>query len=319
MPRFQPPATRSHSSRTGCVLVLAFLLFASPAGHAGELPTLEEPRIPEQQSAGNELPASAQEPSEDDLRFRNRLIIGGGAGLIGAYGLTHWWDSGMTGKFQTTHEGWFGSGTRYGGMDKLGHAYSNYGTVRVLTPLFELAGNSRESSVRMAGWSALGIYTGIEIVDGFSKRWRFSPEDTVANITGLALGLAMETHPEWDQMFDFRMHYRRSSGSRFAPAGDYEGQKYLLVLKADGFAPLREHRVLRYLEVAVGYGARGFDPIGNERHRNMYFGLSLNLARLLGDGAYEGRMHSTPFQRGTDVVFDLVQFPTIGYARHGLD
>jgi hypothetical protein len=30
-------------------------------------------------------------------------------------------------------------------------------------------------------------------------------------------------------------------------------------------------------------------------------------------------MHSTPFQRGTDRLFDLVQFPTIGYVRRGLD
>ena len=47
--------------------------------------------------------------------------------------------------------------------------------------------------------------------------------------------------------------------------------------------------------------------------------LSLNLSRLLADTAYEGRMHSTPFQRGTDRVFELVQFPTIGYKSWQLD
>ena len=104
----------------------------------------------------------------------------------------------------------------------------------------------------------------------------------------------------------------------FDPFGDYSGQKYLLVVKADGFEPLRRNRFLRYLEVAVGYGAKGFDD-GGERRRDIYLGLSLNLSRLLADTAYEGRMHSTPFQRGTDRVFELIQFPTIGYKSWQLD
>ena len=90
------------------------------------------------------------------------------------------------------------------------------------------------------------------------------------------------------------------------------------MVKADGFAPLRENRFLRYLEVAAGYGTRDFDT-GGERHRDAYFGLSLNLARLLADGAYDGRMHSTAFQRGTDRLFELVQFPTVGYVRRSVD
>ena len=253
-----------------------------------------------------------------NLRLRNALIIGTGATLVTAYGLSKWWQSGFGGGFKTTNEGWFGRNTESGGADKLGHMYFNYGTVRLLTPLFEAAGNSRDASVSLAAWTSVGIFAGVEVADGFSRRWKFSPQDAVMNVAGTVLGVVLETHPELDEIFDFRVAYRPSRGSGFNPFGDYSGQKYLLVVKADGFAPLRRNRLLRYLEVGVGYGARGFDP-GGERRRDIYVGLSLNLSRLLADGFYEGRMHSTPFQRGTDRLFELVQFPTIGYARRSLD
>jgi hypothetical protein len=257
-------------------------------------------------------------PKPPDLRFRNTLIIGGGAALFTLYGLNKWWGAGFGGGFDKVNEGWFGSDTQYGGADKLGHMFSNYASMRLLVPLFETVGNSREASVKLSAWTTLGIFTGIEIADGYSRDWKFSWQDATMNLAGVALGVVLETHPEFDDIFDFRFAYSRSSESHFDPFGDYSGQKYLLVVKADGFEPLRRNRFLRYVEVAVGYGAKGFDP-GGERRRDIYFGLSLNLSRLLADTAYEGRMHSTPFQRGTDRLFELVQFPTIGYKSWTLD
>lgn len=254
-----------------------------------------------------------------NLRLRNSLIIGAGATLVAAYGSQNWWRTGFGGGFDSTNEGWFGAGTRYGGADKLGHLYSNYAGVRLLTPLFESVGNSRDASVSLAAWSTFGIYTAVEVVDGFSRNWKFSPQDAIANATGAALGVVLETHPGLDTIFDLRVDYRRSPrASSFDPFGDYSAQKYLFVIKADGFAPLRENSFLRYFEVAAGYGTRGYDN-GGEQRRDVYAGLSLNLARLLADGAYDGRMHTTAFQRGTDRLFDLVQFPTIGYVRRSLD
>lgn len=253
-----------------------------------------------------------------NLPLRNTLIVGSGATLITAYGLSKWWQTGFGGGFKTTNEGWFGRNTDYGGADKLGHMYFNYGAVRLLTPLFESAGNGRDAAVSLAAWTSAGIFLGVEVADGFSRRWKFSPQDAVMNVAGTVLGVVLETHPELDDKLDFRVDYRPSKGSGFNPFGDYSGQKYLLVVKADGFESLRKNRWLRYLEVGVGYGARGFDP-GGERRRDIYVGVSLNLSRLLADGFYEGRMHSTPFQRGTDRLFELVQFPTIGYAQRHLD
>ncbi len=302
----------------------AFLLFLSvQSAAAGDVLQTENPDPHFHAFAA--VPTAAVDAGADqagnppDLRLRNSLIIGGGAMLVAAYGSYNWWDSGFGGGFDTTNEGWFGAGTDFGGADKLGHLYSNYAGVRLLTPLFEMAGNSREESVSLALWSTLGIYTALEVVDGYSRAWKSSPQDAIANAAGAALGYALETDPELDAIFDFRLDYRRSPNSAdFDPFGDYSAQKYLLVVKADGFAGLRENGFLRYVEVAFGYGTRGYGGVGTH-HRDTYVGLSLNLARLLADSVYDGRMHSTSLQRGADRLFELVQFPSVGYARRSLE
>lgn len=319
--RFRLPAIQVRRPRL--VLVFLCLLPAQPAVAGDLLPADDggpySRALAAVPSAASEDVQSKPGDPPPNLPLRNTLIIGTSATLVAAYGMSKWWRTGFGGGFKTTNEGWFGSNTAFGGADKLGHLYSNYAGVRLLTPLFESAGNSRDASVSLATWSTLGIYTAVEIVDGFSRRWRFSPQDAIANATGAVLGVVLETRPELDAILDFRVDYRRSPrASNFDPFGDYSAQKYLFVVKADGFAPLRENRFLRYLEVAVGYGTRGYDT-GDERHRDAYVGLSLNLARLLADSAYDGRMHSTAFQRGTDLLFDLVQFPTIGYVRRSVD
>jgi hypothetical protein len=272
--------------------------------------------MPAARAQDADLPGEAEAPK--DLTLRNAAIIGTASVLVATYGRAKWWDEGFGGGFKTTNEGWFGQDTAYGGTDKLGHMFSTYASVRLLAPLFETAGNSREASIHLAGWTALGIFTAIEVVDGYSNNWKFSPQDALMNLAGSVLGVVLEGHPDLDDKFDFRLAYKRSPGSSWDPFGDYSGQRYLLVTKADGFEALRRKPLLRYLEFAVGYQARGFDN-GGERRRDLYVGVSLNLARLLADGAYAGQMHTTPVQRGAERVFELLQFPTAVYSSYSLD
>lgn len=262
-------------------------------------------------------PAWAQ-GAAPDLKLRNTATIAAIGALWAGYGYNKWWNDGFGGGFKTTDEGWFGNGTDSGGADKLGHMFSNYASVRLLTPLLTATGNSREEAIRLAGWTTIGIFTAIEVVDGYSRKWGFSPQDVAMNVAGTALGVYLESHPEVDDRFDFRFAYRRSRDSGFDPFGDYSGQRYLLVLKADGFETTRRVPALRYLELSLGYQARGFDP-GGERRRDLYVGVSLNLSRLLADGAYGGQMHSTPLQRTAERAFELLQFPTAVYSRTPLN
>ena len=265
------------------------------------------------------------EPSSPEVRTatRNALLIGGAALAVAAYGAENWWQGGFKGGFDAQREGWFGPDTEFGGVDKLGHTYSNYVGVRLLTPIFEALGNTHRSSISLATWSTLAVFTGVEVLDGFSHRYHFSVEDAIANVAGAALGYFSEHNRRLDEILDFRLFYRQSPyASGWDPFGDYSGQRYLLVVKADAFASLLAHGVTRYLEAAVGYGAHGFDAGPDaivERQRELYFGVSVNLARVVADAFYGGRNGSTTVQRTADLAFDMIQFPTIVYTKRDLD
>ena len=255
----------------------------------------------------------------EQLRLRNAAVIAGGVLLVGAYGAAKWWDDGFTGDFRTVNEGWFGQNTEYGGADKLGHAFSAYVGTRVVTRAFEALGNEPAPAQRLAAWSTLAVMLGIEVLDGYSKRYSFSWEDAAMNVVGVGLGYLMERNRDVDNLLDFRLLYKKS-GSNFDPAGDYSGQTYLLVAKASGVPALQGNSVLRYFELAAGYGTRGYEsPPGVERKRNLYFGVSVNLSEVLAQTVFRGSKERGLAQRGTDLFLELVQVPgTAALASHRL-
>lgn len=255
--------------------------------------------------------------TETQARLRIAAVVGTVALSVGAYGMNNWWEGGFSGKFQTVDEGWFGKDTDYGGTDKLGHMYSNYLGTRLLSWLYEGLLHDRERAQKLGLITTLGTFAAVEIVDGFSNEWRFSKEDLLADIAGATLGYLVERNPEWDEKFDFRLHYLRSSQegeqkTSWDPLSDYSGQTYVIAVKASGFESLRNRPVLRYLEAAIGYNARGFDSVDGVRtgtpERHLYFGVSLNLSQILNDTVFEKRRGSRT-QRITDGFLEFVQVP----------
>lgn len=268
-------------------------------------------------AASDAAPAAA---GAADLRLANTLVIGAGVAGVAAYGFAKWWDAGFDGTFTTGDEGWFGQDTRYGGADKVGHAYSAYAGVRMASALLQSYGNPPAHAADLAFWSTLGTLTAVEVADGFSKQYTFSWQDAAMNALGAGFAWWVEKDPAVDAVLDFRLLYRQSSeSSSWDPAGDYSGQTYLLVAKASGIPALREVPVLRYLEVALGYGTRGYDGSpGSDPSRNVYYGLQINLSALLNDTVFaEGRWPR--LRRGSEVFFDLWQVPYSGaYAKSRL-
>lgn len=280
----------------------AFLCVASPA-LGSEPPSAVE----------DDVRAAATE--EGELARRNRNAILGGGLLVGWYGATHWWKDGLTGNFRSANEGWFGRDTYAGGADKMGHVYIGYAGTRLLAKRFESLGNSPDDALWLGAASTFGTLLAIETVDGFSRKWRFSHEDLLMNAAGTALGVLFEKSPGLDSLLDFRVMYwpspsARRSGS-FDPIGDYSGQTYLLAAKASGVAALRESRPLRYLELAVGYGARGYgegEAPAAQRSRRAYVGISLNLAEILDDTLFRKERNSGA-ARATRTALEFVQVP----------
>ena len=272
-----------------------------------------------------EPPAGLPEPP--NMRLRNGAIMGGTAAAIGLVGYRIWWSEGFESHFKVKKEGGFSRGTEFSGIDKLGHAWFAYAAGRSLTPAFQYIGNDPESARRLSAltiWGAMGM---VEILDGFSKDYKFSWEDFVANTIGAGMGYFFEGNREWDDVFDFRFAYHQTPiSSDWDPPGDYGGHRYWLMFKPDGVKALRDVPVLKYLEFGVGYGAPGVD-VPDEwifhdwalRRREVLWGVSLNLSRVISDVFYGGKRSTTTTQRVTERVLDLWQHPGIAYRARDLD
>jgi uncharacterized protein YfiM (DUF2279 family) len=241
---------------------------------------------------------------------RNLWLLGGSTTALLAYGNSRWWADGFQSRFKNEREGWFSRSAEFGGIDKIGHAFSNYAGVRLLAPMLEAVGNEREPALRMTLWATLGTFTAVEVLDGYSRSYSFSREDFWSNIAGAAAGVLFERNPRLDQLIDLRFGYRRDAGSKDGNVfGDYEGQRFLMVVKADGIPALRANTWTRHLEFSVGHGIRGFEPGGPSQQRQFerFVGISINLSTLLADAAYGGARGSTRTQRSLERGFELFQ------------
>ena len=293
---------RRHAAQQFLVLVCASPLAIAQSNRSLNA-AIPEPHADEQ--AVLVLPAANE--------FRTKALLAASIGGTLAYGRAKWWQDGFSGGFKSVNEGWFGQDTAYGGADKLGHAMFSYSGARLLTQAFQWAGNDADTALKLGLWTSVGTLMGVELIDGFSKKWRFSKEDALANLAGGALALVMERNPELDALLDLRLQYSPSQESgRFDPFGDYSGQRYLLVLKASGVPVLRQHPLFKYLEVNVGYGARNFDRAPAAlapptRHTSV--GISLNLSELLRNTVYRNNASPTRPQRVTETFLEYVQIP----------
>jgi hypothetical protein len=263
--------------------------------------------------------ANAQELSGDRLNVPAPHVEPG----PGATGDRKWQD-GFHGQFRNVHEGWFGQHTYAGGTDKAGHFYTNYVFSRLMAASFRHFGNDPDDALRLGVALTLGTMTAVEVLDGYSTRWHFSREDAVMNLLGASSAVLFEKYPRLDELVDLRFHYRASSAeaNSFDPAGDYSGQTYLFVLKASGIPALREHRWLRYVELAAGYRARNYEraELGDQRRRQLYFGVSLNLSEVLGRTVFKHTPPDRTARRAVETALEYVQVPgTVAvFGRHQL-
>lgn len=194
------------------------------------------------------------------------------------------WEWGSS-DFHFGGEGWFGMDTGSGGMDKLGHAYSSYLISEFLQARMKKAGHSAEGSAANAALFSGLLMTYVEVFDGFSGDHGFSWEDMLMNAGGIGLSYLRGVYPSLAEKFDFRLQYWKSARSDgFRPLSDYEGQRFLFVVKPAGFDLTRDSW-LKYVELSIGYDAKGFARkwgyTQDDRHTALYAGVSLNLDEVL--------------------------------------
>ena len=227
-------AWRGLGTRVAAVL-LAVLPWLSPVAAAAEMPAPLNLRLHSAFTPRAAAPLSASAPSGGRpahggvtprrRNLRTHVLMWSPIAAEALYGARSWWSSGFSGTFRTANEGWFGQDTYTGGADKLGHLYSGYVGTRLLALGFHRwAGNGRDWSVKAAALTMFATLSTVEVMDGFSEHYRFSPEDVVMNGSGAALGALMEEFPQLDNLLAFRLQYWPSQYTTFNPIDDYSGQ-----------------------------------------------------------------------------------------------
>jgi hypothetical protein len=240
------------------------------------------------QSEKEELPTWGKKAQPEKEEFLTRgqkmlLLNVGSMTTILIYGLVDW-DYGDS-SFNFKNEGWFEQDTKYGGVDKVGHLWTGYMLSRFYSHIYRKWKYTDQEANLYGSLSSLCTNLFMEVADGFSPSQGFSYEDMIMNIVGCGAGYIWGKFPGLARKIDFRIEYTPEFNSHdFGIATNYERQKFLMALKADGFDAIR-NPYLQYLEFHVGYYARGYkdyEPGGpDDRHRNIYVGLGFNVSKLL--------------------------------------
>jgi hypothetical protein len=237
---------------------------------------------------------------------RDKVVALNLAGASVALGWGVWsWEWGESGP-RLQDEGWFGRATTEGGADKLGHAWTGYALGHLFSRQYERWGHAEAEAARMGALSSFGIMGLVEVGDAFSDVYGFSVQDFLFNTVGAGAAWLLWRDDDLARKLDFRVEYDPfAAGDHQVDAfTDYDRLRYLLALKAEGFAAI-ENPLLRNLELHLGYYARGYSDAGpaggaDPRRRNLYVGVGLNLSRLLSP--------HLPENPGTDVLH-YVQLP----------
>lgn len=221
---------------------------------------------------------SALDLGFDRLEKEQKLwVVNAGAmAFITAWGIAKW-DYGARAPHMQS-EGWFGNNTKEGGTDKLGHLWSTYAVAEGLSNLYRDWGYEQDQAGLYGSLSSFAIMGFMEFGDSFSN-FGFAYEDLIMNALGGAGGYLMNKYPELARKIDLRWEYAPSF-DRTDLFTDYEHTKYLVALQLGGFDRFKG-TVFEYLELQLGYYARGFETRDINRERNIYFGVGLNLTSLL--------------------------------------
>ena len=127
----------------------------------------------------------------------------------------------------------------------------------------------------------------VEVSDGFADNIvGFSAEDMVANAVGAGFSYLRNTRPNLKKLVDYRIEYLPNyTKDGWTIDTFYADQKYLLAWKLSGIDAFK-NKPLRFFELHTGYYARGYSSkeLGDEKQRNGYIGVGMNLSEAFGLG-----------------------------------
>ena len=181
-------------------------------------------------------------------------------------------------------------------MDKMGHVYTSYQIARHTAAIYKRTGISKKQMLVYGAVSGIIFQTPIEILDGFSPDYGFSPGDMIGNVAGSVLFFGQMAL--WDEIRiqpKFSFHYTSLAAVRPALLGsgyterwlkDYNGQTYWLSASPRAF--FKGSKWPAWLCFSVGYGinnmvsAEKYKSIemGYRPYRQYYLSLDIDLTKI---------------------------------------
>lgn len=191
----------------------------------------------------------------------------------------------------------FNDGSEWLQMDKVGHVFSTYQLNDFFYNQYIRTGYDEKKSVRNASISSLSYMTTIEILDGFSKSWGFSPWDFSCNVSGTLLHLLQQK--KWgEQKIKLKFSYHETPFSKYNPTQlgdnfqqrlfkDYNGQTYWLSFNSTIFFN-KTNTFRDIISLSIGYSASEMTHaktnnliVNNfQRHREFLFSFDADLNRV---------------------------------------
>lgn len=187
-------------------------------------------------------------------------------------------------------------------VDKCGHAVASAWISRIGYLSYRWAGLPEKRAAWYGGLLGFAYMLNIEMLDGFSAGWGFSPGDLAANTFGSAIFVAQQLG--WhEQRISLKYSFHPTSYAEYRPdllgtgfvqnmLKDYNGHSYWLSGNISSFLPAGT-RFPRWLNIAVGYGAEGMTGgFGNpaihngqpvpefQRYRKFLLSVDVDLTRI---------------------------------------
>jgi hypothetical protein len=177
-------------------------------------------------------------------------------------------------------------------FDKAGHVFAGWMSSYCSHEAFIASGMSKEDAALYGALGGLLFQTIIETQDGFHTNYGFDWTDQGANIIGCAYFYAQRTIPEL-QNFNLKWSVGESGRDPARDAAqirsriivdDYDRQNVWLSAKVHNLLPehLRSYWP-RWLQLAIGYGAKDVELTGYEAYRTVHLSLDYDLVALLPD------------------------------------
>ena len=143
----------------------------------------------------------------------------------------------------------FNDGGEWMQIDKCGHAITAYYISRIGYTTYRWSGVKEKQATWFGGLLGFAYLLNIEILDGFSSEWGFSPGDLTANTLGsmIFIGQQLAWH---EQRFSLKYSFHQTQYARYRPdllgnnliqnmIKDYNGHTYWISGNISSFLPER--------------------------------------------------------------------------------